>query len=106
MPKDWLALDAEVKRIIAESKEPFSQETIAQTEDFLELMRYRCPVPEVAKGYWSTFCIFWGKQLQFEVFEDRIEMYRFYEGRTDIRHVYHVPGEPFPLDLVAELPSL
>jgi hypothetical protein len=105
---DWSDVEAEIKRIIASSREPFDPDTIAQVADLMSFMRPRCPVPEVAKGYWSTIRFMWDNAmpgpLEIEVFGDRLEVYRFFNGRTDIQHVAHVPGAPFSAELAAELP--
>jgi hypothetical protein len=107
---DWTAVEAEINRIIAESVSPFASETIANVGDFLKFVRGRCPVPKISKGYWSTISFTWhttpSGPLEIEIFGDRIEIYRFYDRRTDIRHVAHVPGEPLAPELIAELPAL
>lgn len=109
---DWQSVEAEMEQVISGENvaRPFATETIAQARQFLEIIRDRCPVPdEVGKGYWSTIIIDWPtapRGFQVEIFEDRVETYRFYDGRTDIRHFAHAPGEPFPPDLLAELPVL
>lgn len=47
-----------------------------------------------------------GGPIEVEVFKNRLEVYRFFDQRTDIRHFAHAPGEPFPPDFVTELPPL
>jgi len=105
---DWSDVEAEIKHIIASSREPSDSDTIAQVTDLMRFMRSRCPVPEVAKGYWSTIRFIWDNAvpgpLEIEVFSDRLEVYRFFNGRTDIQHLAHVPGVPFSAELAAELP--
>jgi hypothetical protein len=105
---DWPAVEAEIERIIsAETQEPFTPETIAQARDFLQAVRDRCPLPNVlCKGYWSTIIFSWSGRLDIEIFADRVETYRFHPGRTDIRHFAHAPGEPFPPELMNELPAI
>jgi hypothetical protein len=108
---DWRFAETEIERVISEDVEPpFAAETIAEARQFLEIVRDRCPVPDdVSKGYWSTVIINWPTKphgFQVEIFEDRIETYRFYDGHTDIRSFAHAPEEPFPPDLLAELPVL
>jgi hypothetical protein len=101
---DWRAIDAQMERIIlAEDKEPFGRDVISQARDFLQVIRDRCAVPAVGKGYWNTIIFDWGP-LQVEVFGDRFELYRFADRRTDIRHVPHRLGEPLPPELISELP--
>ena len=108
---EWQSVEAEIERVISgKVEQPFVAETIAQARQFLEVVRDRCPVPDkVSKGYWSTIIIDWPtapRGFQVEFCEDRIETYRFYDGHTDIRSFAHAPGEPFPSDLLAELPVL
>jgi hypothetical protein len=104
----WTAVETEIDRIISQSvDEPFDQSTIANIREFVMFAREHCPVPEIGKGYWSTVCFSWKTTppLDVEVFGDRFEVYRFYDGRTDIRHVKHSAGGPFPQELVVDLPS-
>ncbi len=107
---DWDGVGAEVNRVIAESPKPFTPETIANVRDFLKLVRDRCPIPAVAKGYWSTISVAWGTTsrgpLEIEIFGDRLEVYRFYDQRTDIWDEPHASGEPFSPAFLAELPWL
>jgi hypothetical protein len=107
---DWAAVEAEVRRIVAsELESPFTAETIAQVESFLRLARNRCLAPTVGKGHWSTISFAWTTTtrgpLEIEVFDDRLEIYRFPEGRIDVRYVYHLPGAEFPANLLTELPT-
>jgi hypothetical protein len=105
---DWKAVDAEIERIITASVEkPFDSNTIANVREFVSFAREHCPVPEVGKGYWSTICFSWETTppLEIEVFGNRYEVYQFYDRRTDIREVKHIPGSPFPPELAAALPS-
>jgi hypothetical protein len=112
MSKDWPAAEAEMKRIISgEQEKPFTSDTIAQAHDFLRAVREHCSVPEqVRKGYWNTIIFGWTTgprgPLDIEIFGDRLELYHFPDRRVDITYVPHVPGEPFPPELIAELPML
>ena len=110
---DWDGVETEINRIIAESPEPFTPETIANVRDLIGLVRDRCPIPGVAKGYWSTVQVGWepwpsgpSHGLEIEVFDDRFEVYRFYDQRTDIWDEPHVGGEAFSPAFLAELPWL
>jgi hypothetical protein len=103
---EWASVEAEARRIIAESAEPFTGETIAQIGDFLKYLRERTAAPKVAKGYWSTIRVWWEHDnVEFEIFSDRLEIYRFRDKATGIRHVDHIAGEPFPATIEAELPK-
>jgi hypothetical protein len=103
MMDGWTAVEVEIARIVAESGKPFDPATIAHINDFLAHVRGRCPIPEVAKGYWSTICFSWEGIFDIEIFSDRFEIYRFFDRRIDIRHFAHVAGEPFPPEVMAEL---
>jgi hypothetical protein len=105
----WAAIEAEIAQIVAASDEPFSPETLAQVSDFLKFIRGCCPVPEVGKGYWSTVRFMWDRNWpgpdEVEVFGDHIEIYRFFDRRSEIRHVDHIPGQPFPPDFLTSRPG-
>lgn len=104
---DWNGLETEIKRIVSESCDAFDPATVANARELVALMRERCPVPEVVKGYWSTFQFYWVEaKVDFEVFNDRIEVYRSFDLRTDIRHYAHKPGEPFAPEVIGALPKL
>ncbi len=106
---DWTAIETEIDQIVMKSvKEPFGASTIANVRDFVNFARGNCPMPQIDKGYWSTICFSWETipPLSIEVFGDRFEVYRFSDGRTDIWHVTHTPGSPFPQELAIELPRL
>ncbi len=104
----WAIIEAEIARIVAESDEPFSPETLAQVSDFLTWLRGRCPIPQVGKGYWSTIRFIWERRWlgpdEIEIFGDRIEIYRFFDQRIEIQHVDHIPGQPFPPELLTATP--
>jgi hypothetical protein len=102
---EWRRLGEELEAIAACSGATFDPATIANARELLALVCDRSPVPEIAKGYWSTFRFLW-EALEFEVFADRVEIYRFCDGRTDIQHHAHKPGESFSLDLIGALPGL
>ena len=105
---NWTAVEAEIDRIVERSVEqPFDENTILNVREFVSFARDNCPVPEVGKGYWSTIRFSWQTTppLEIEVHGDRFELYRFFDGRTDIRDVKHTPGSPIPQEVVAGLPN-
>jgi hypothetical protein len=105
----WAVVEAEINRIIVSAKDPFPPETVAQVQDLLQFVRNHCPIPEIGKGYWNTIRFIWQKTtrgpFEIEVFSTQFETYRFHDHNADIRHILHVPGEPLPSDLIAELPT-
>src|SRR5215469_15317436 len=102
----WSAVVAEFERVAAIDS-GFSAETLAQARQFLDFARTQCPIPcEVDKGYGPTISISWKEPaFEVEIFSDRLETYRFYDGRTDIRHWEHVVGQPYSDKFVVELPT-
>ena len=105
---DWRSVENEISRLLAQSGAAFAPAALASIADFFELARRRCPVAEVASGYWRNSMRFCWNAVSFEVevFEDHIELYRFYDRRSEIRHVPHNPGGTFPNDVVKELPTV
>lgn len=104
---DWSGLETEVERIVSECSEGFDPATVANARELIALMRERCLIPEVAKGYWSTLRFYWvDANLEFEVFGNRVEVYHFRDLHTDIRHYARKPGEPFPPEVVGALPQV
>ena len=102
---DWAAFEAEVARIISENPEPIAADTKDQVSDFLKLIRGRTRIPDDigVNRYRSSLCISWDV-LQFELYGDHLEIYRFRNLATDIQHFPHLAGEPFPAEVEAALP--
>jgi hypothetical protein len=103
--KDWDEVETVARQVMLASGETFDTGTICNAEDLLGLCRSQCPVPEcVAKGYWTTLSVYW-PGLEFEVFEDRIEVYRFKgNSSTDIWYEEHSSGQEFSARFLDELP--
>jgi hypothetical protein len=103
---EWDNVQIEVDRIIAESDASFDPSTVANVSDLLIVCRSAVPVPmSLGKGYWSTVRFSWPK-FEIEVFEDRLEVYHFYDQHTDIWYEQHKPGEVFSSRFLAELAAL
>jgi hypothetical protein len=103
---DWKAVEAEIERLIRESvKDPFEGGTITNARQLLGFARDRSPVAVVGKGFWSTFRFSWSTTppVEIEVFADRFEFYRFYDGRTDIEEISHHCNGPLPERLIVQL---
>lgn len=45
------------------------------------------------------------ENLAIEVFDDRYEVYRSFDGRTDIWYEHRKPGEPVSAAFLRELPD-
>jgi len=98
----WEALEAQITTVLSES--PFDQLTIDNTRDLVSISRSRCAPPSgVGRGYWETLCLHW-PGIEPEVFGDRFEFYRFYDGSTDIFEFSRRPGGPVPESLIELLP--
>jgi hypothetical protein len=100
----WEELQGEISLITSKSGRPFAAETILNARDFLGIVRGNCPIPKVAKGYGETIRLSW-EGCEVEIFENRLELYRFYNKWTDIQEIAHKPGEPFPDGLLGDLPE-
>ena len=103
---NWDRVEVEVKRITAGTSDSFDPDTVSNAHDLLTVCRNGCPVPtSVAKGYWATVSFSWSN-FEIEVFEDRLEVYRFFDKKTDIWYEEHRPGETFTPRFLAELATL
>ncbi|WP_428029337.1 hypothetical protein [Ancylobacter sp.] len=99
----WDEITARLDLIVAEAAEPFDSQTVSNGRELIAYLRARFTPPDVFnKGYWSTFSLSWDN-FEIEVFDERLETYRFFEGATDILHFARKPGEPFPREFLAEL---
>ena len=106
---DWAETNRAVAEVIAERPEGYAAMVIQNLDDLLRYLRStNRPAPAVSPGYWPTFCLTWAveeaRNLEIEVFEDRYEIYRFFDGNTDIRHEPHMPGDELSVGFEAELP--
>jgi hypothetical protein len=108
----WQEAKSEIDRLIAERIRDFSDETIRNTEDFLAFAADRlAPPDEIGPGYWPTMCISWSEAkpapIEIEINAVQYEFYRMFDGRTEIKHFDHTPGQPIPdmlISLLAEAP--
>ena len=99
MRPDWTEIVEAVGLLLSSQEREFSPQTIRNAEDFIEHTSARLAPPgHVGPGYWPTVLLGWdgSPQISVEVFDDTYELYRIYEGRTDIFEFAHEPGQPFP----------
>ena len=106
----WARVEAEVTTIIAERPADYVAGTCQNLAELLELLRATSrPAPFVSPGYWPTFRVTWdaegAENLEIEVFDDRYEIYRFFDGKTDIWYEHHAPGAALSSAFLSELPS-
>lgn len=103
---EWDRVGVEVDQVVSGSPDPFNPNTVANARDLLMACRNKSPLPtEVAKGYWSTVCFCW-VGFEIEVFEDRLEVYHFFDQRSEIWYEEHRPGDEFTPRFIAELAAL
>ena len=101
--QDWNAVEAEARTVMLASVEPFDAKTIENAQDLFAACRTRYPLPDgIGKGYWSTLLLWWAT-FELEVFEDRVEVYRFHHRSTEIWEEQHKPGENFSDHFLNEL---
>lgn len=102
----WDSVRIAVEHVTSNEHERFDPSTIANVRDLLSACSSKTKVPwGVKKGYWTTVVLWWDR-FELEVFEDRVEVYRFHDQGTEIWHEEHTPGETFTSQFLAELNTL
>lgn len=106
----WADLRQTVEEVIAERPDDYGVGVRAIMADVLALMeRLDRARPYVGPGYWPTFVLNFDEpgfeNLQLEVFDDRIEVYRFNDQLFEVWNEEHVPGEGFSEAFIRELPA-
>ena len=109
MSGSWADVRQAVEDVIAERPDEYGAEVRAVMADVLALMEAQDRArPYVGPGYWPTFVLNFdapgAENLQLEVFDDRIEVYRFNDRLFDVWDERHAPGEGFYEDFIRELP--
>ncbi len=107
---DWNRVEADRTAIIAARPAEYDEATRRNLSELFDLVRTTGrPAPDLSPGYWPTFRITWdlegSKNLEIEVFGTRYEVYRFFDGRTDIWYEKHDAGAMFSDAFVDELPK-
>lgn len=107
---DWAGVKRAVADVIAARPHEYTTAVVRNLHDLLDqIEKSSRPAPSIFPGYWPTFLVEWdaeeAKNLQIEVFDDRYEVSRFFDGRTDIRYEPHAPGDTFSDQFIAELPN-
>jgi hypothetical protein len=102
----WDSVRLAIDSVFSSEFEHFEPNTVANVLDVFSACEGRTRTPDgVKKGYRRTMILWWDK-LQLEVFEDRVEVYRFHDTSTDIWYEEHKPGKPFTPRFLAELNTL
>lgn len=106
----WAGVKRAVAEVVAARPDEYEALVIQNLDDLLAyIQKSKRPAPSILPGYWPTFLVEWeaeeAKNLQIEVFDDRYEVSRFFNGRTDIWYEPHVHGDTFSDQFIAELPN-
>lgn len=107
---EWAQVKQAVAKVVAARPDGYAPSVVRTLDDLLAYVeRTDRPAPSVLPGYWPTFLVEWEAQeasnLQIEVFDDRYEVSRFFDGKTDIWYEPHAPGSSFSDAFIAELPN-
>ena len=105
----WERAYQDVETVRVQRSSEYEGATVANVREFISALRTQDrAAPEVSAGYWATFSLTFNAtgadNLEIEVFSDHFEVYRFFDGRTDIREEPRKPGEAFPPTLMVEAP--
>jgi hypothetical protein len=108
--EDWVGVKRAVARVVAARPDEYAASVVRNLDDLLaHIQQSNRPAPSIVPGYWPTFLVEWeaeeAKNLQIEVFDDRYEVSRFFDGRTAIWYESHAPGDTFSDQFIAELPN-
>lgn len=108
--EDWAGVERAVAEVIAARPDEYEASVVSNLDDLLaHVQKSNRPAPSILPGYWPTFRVEWeaeeAKNLLIEVFDDRYEISRFFDGRTDIWYEPHTHGDGFSDQFIAELPN-
>ena len=107
---NWAKVKQAVAEVVAARPDEYAPSVVRNLDDLLaHIQSTNRPAPSILPGYWPTFLVEWeaeeAKNLQIEVCDDRYEVYRFLDGRTDIWYEPHADGGSFSDAFIAELPD-
>lgn len=107
---DWANVKRTVAEVVAARPDEYAPSVVRNMDDLLaHIQSTNRPAPSILPGYWPTFLVEWeaeeSRNLQIEVFDDRYEVSRFFDGRTDIWYEPHTHGGSFSDAFIAELPN-
>ena len=99
----WSEVGIQVDRVCSENAE-ISGRTIGNAKALIAFSESHYPVAEdIGPGYWRRSISFsWLEPFsaEVEVYEDHYEFYRFFIGRTEIRHIDVNSDQPLPDALI------
>ena len=103
----WQEVRTAIGKVTASHLAHFDPDTIANALDVIAVCESRTKLPSgVKKGYWTTVVLWW-EGFELEVFEDRVEVYRFRDDKgTDIWDEDHTSGGSFTPRFLHELVTL
>lgn len=106
--EDWAKAEAQLRRLVADTSRPIDAAIVSVTEDFLGQIHRSRQLPELGIGYWNTIVLHWpdtsSPSIQVEIFADHLELYRLFDGRSDIAHFPHACGQPLPEKILNDIP--
>lgn len=108
--ENWARVKRAVAEVISARPNEYAASVVGNLDDLLaQIQQSNRPAPSILPGYWPTFLVEWEAEeamnLQIEVFDDRYEVSRFFDGRTDIWYEPHARGATFSDQFIAELPN-
>jgi hypothetical protein len=97
LSESWSQVRDDLDQLFAREAD-FRPDTVTNALAFLAFASSRyLPPDEVGKGYRPTVRLMWNvAKIEVEIYESRYEFYRFFDGRTDIEELDHMPSAPFP----------
>jgi hypothetical protein len=106
----WGRVETEVGAVIRSRPGQYGTRVRASLDALVSFLKAtNRPAPSITAGYWATFSLTWSSEearnLEIEVFEDRYEIYRFFDGRTEIWEEPRMPERDFSSKFIAELPN-
>lgn len=105
----WDKVKAEAESVVQARPTQYDSLTLDSLSELLALLAATSrPAPSITPGYWPTSCLTWSVEgtdnLEIEVFPDRYEVYRFFQGKTDIWYEPRGSSEDFSAKFLSELP--
>ncbi len=103
----WQEVRTAVYRVTSNQLKDLDPRTIANALDVITVCESRTKLPSgLKRGYWATVVLWW-EGFELEVFEDRVEVYRFRaDNGTDIWYEDHTSGGSFTARFLDELVTL
>ena len=106
----WERAAEELRSTVDRRASEYESGTISNASEFInDLRRSGRAAPHIDEDYWPTIRMTWdgvgAENLEIEIFSDRFEVYRFFDGRTEVRYESREPSTEFPCTLMNEVPT-